>query len=192
MITITPNEYAALENVANTIGVNPTWLVDLISFESGFNPTIKNPNPESSARGLIQFINEVARELGYISSLDLVNKNPTIEGQLLGPVKEYLKKYMPYPTKQALYMGVFQPAAQYWPLDRLFSAKAREMNPGINTPGDYMRYAEANKKTVVVQTNNGQKIVGYQNAIILPNRIGWWVAAATAAGLFFYLQERSA
>ena len=86
-------------------------------------------------------------------------------------------------------MGVFQPAAQYWPPDKRFSLKAREMNPGIDTPGDYMRIAEAKKKPVQVSAE------GTTIANVIPfkiNRIGWFVAAATAAGLVFYLQERKA
>ena len=138
-MTLTAKQNEILNSVAADIGVLPLDLYNLIYFESKFNPTAKNIN--SSARGILQFIDSTARDLGYENSLDLVTKNPTIEQQLNSPVRDYLNKYKPYPTLQSLHMAVFYPAAQYWPPDKKFPANVTLSNPGIKTPADYMTLA---------------------------------------------------
>lgn len=158
------NQVATDLQIADT-----NWLIDLINFESGFDPKAKNPF--SSARGLIQFIDSTARGMGYESSLDLVNKNPTFEDQMLGPVTDYLKKYAPYDNEHSLYMAVFYPAARNYPAEIPFSkiymdrygtgwekrykafAKA---NPGIKTPQDYVDYVKKKPlKRIAVKASLG-------------------------------------
>lgn len=139
---------AALLVTAREVGTDPEYLDNLITFESDWNPLAKNPN--SSARGLIQFIDSTARDLGYADSLDLVTKNPTALSQMRGPVADYLRKYGPYPTKQSLYMAVFYPAARDWPPDHEFPQYVQDVNPGIKTPRDYItmidKFAKQKKK----------------------------------------------
>jgi hypothetical protein len=135
---LTPGERAALETVAGRLAVSPTWLYNLIQFESRWKPDIKNPL--TSARGLIQFLDSTAQDLGYDDSLDLVRQNPTREAQLLGPVYSYLKRYAPFPTEQSLYMAVFYPKARNWPPNQPFPAKVQAVNPGIKTPMDYVAW----------------------------------------------------
>jgi hypothetical protein len=79
--------------------------------------------------------------MGFSSSLDLVSKNPTIYDQL-SLVYEYLSWYAPFKNKQALYMSVFYPAAKNWPENQLFPDSVRMVNPGINTPKDYVNKVE--------------------------------------------------
>jgi len=176
MITITQEQYNAVKSVAAEIGTTPEELAQLIAFESAFNPTAKNP--VSTARGLIQFIDSTAQDLGYSNSLDLVTQNPTVTAQLNNPVREYLKKYAPYPTRQALYMAVFYPAAQYWPSDKQFPDYVAQNNPGINTPADYMKLAAS--KAQAVQVQGGQTIQPKKN---------YWpviaIIASAAAALYF-------
>ena len=71
---------ALLQMMAFRLGVRVDHLYKLIKFESGFNPKAANPN--SSAKGLIQFTNSTAKSLGYKDSKDLIKKNPTIKDQL--------------------------------------------------------------------------------------------------------------
>lgn len=125
-----------LTDVANDIGTNPKWLSQLIQFESGWNPQAHNPN--SSARGLIQFTDKTAQSLGYDSSADLVQRNPDTNTQLAFPVREYLRRYAPLDTDQALFMAVFYPSAKEWPLDKEFPQFVQDVNPGIVTVRDYM------------------------------------------------------
>jgi hypothetical protein len=136
------------------IGVDKEWLWNLINFESGWNPKIKNPL--SSARGLIQFMDSTAQELGYYNSQDLIDKNPTIESQLWGPVWKYLKQYMPFNTEQSLYMAIFYPKARTWSLDTEFPDSVKKVNPGIVTVGDYVN--KVRKKALRTLQNNS--IVG--------------------------------
>ena len=136
---LSPEENAALETVSRALGVNPQWLWVLIAFESNWKP--KARNPYSNARGLIQFMPETARGLGYASEDALVRDNPTRTAQLLGPVYSYLRQYQPFPSPQSLFMAVFYPAARGWSLWKPFPAKVQAVNPGIRTPLDYITKA---------------------------------------------------
>lgn len=140
----TPNDLLVLSEVAKKLGVPPDWLYAQINFESGgtWDPKIKNPN--SSARGLIQFMNATAVNMGYKDSLDLVENNPTISSQLKGPVFEYYKKFMPFPNAQSFFLSVFLPKYRNSSPDTIIydgdlnrQKKFRDANPGIMTVGDY-------------------------------------------------------
>ena len=137
MINLSPRNEKALNEVSARLGISSRKLWALIQFESRFNPFIKNPY--SSARGLIQFTDSTAQRLGYKNSYDLVTRHPSIESQLRTPVYNYLKQFKPFPTDQALFMSVFYPKARYWPSFKLFPYQVRKVNPGINTPADYVR-----------------------------------------------------
>lgn len=132
-------ESAMLQLIAQNLGVSPVDLSQLIQFESKWNPAAKNKL--SSARGLLQFTNATAQRLGFADSLDLVEKNPTAVEQL--PIVErYLEQYKPYSGKQSLFMAVFYPAARSWPPGQQFPDKVKKVNPGVNTPADYVRKVE--------------------------------------------------
>lgn len=135
---IKSTEKALLQMVADKIGVPYSDLYDLIKFESNWNPQAENPL--SSAKGLIQFTDKTAVELGYKSSSDLIKKAKTIIDQL-PLVERYLMKYMPYSSKQSLFMAVFYPAARNWSSSNVFPESVRKANPGIVTVGDYMKKA---------------------------------------------------
>lgn len=139
-------ERATMELIAARLGVLPADLHQLIDFESKWNPNAKNPR--SSARGLLQWTDSTSKDLGYKSSLDLVQKNPSVLDQL--PIVErYLSKYKPYTGKQSLFMAVFYPAARNWEPTRLFPANVQKVNPGIKTPGDYIAFVERRAGTAL-------------------------------------------
>lgn len=168
-MTLSQSQSNALYFTAAKLSVtNPTDLADLINFESGWNPLAKNP--QSSARGLIQFMDATAKDLGYSSSLDLVQKNPAIEDQLEGPVYQYLKRYAPYGTdRHKLFMAVIYPAAAKYPSSTPFKtiftdrfglvdgalkyAEFIDKNPGIVTPAAY-----AEKVTVAAKGGSSGNI----------------------------------
>lgn len=139
-MSLTTYQRKLMDQVAVSIGAKPDDLFELIKFETAgtFSPTIKNPN--STARGLIQFTDGTARNLGFADSLDLVTQNPTVETQLL-IVKKYLEQFRPFPTKQSLFMSVFLPAARNADPLALLPKWARDANPGIQTVADYMAKA---------------------------------------------------
>lgn len=139
MRELSASEAAALAETAAALGVEPAWLAALVDFETAgtWSPAISNPH--SSARGLLQFIDSTARDLGYADSDDLVRQHPTIEAQLRGPVLAYLSRWKPFPTLSALAMAVFYPAARYWSETAIFPRAVRDVNPGISTVGDYVR-----------------------------------------------------
>lgn len=140
---ITPEDLGLLNQIAIRLGVAYEDLFNLINFESGFNPQAKNTN--SSARGLIQFIDSTAQSLGFRDSLDLVTQNPTIFSQL-PIVEKYLQQFKPFDGKQSLYLSVFYPKYRNVAPDTLFPENVRRVNPGINTPADYIKFVERKKK----------------------------------------------
>jgi hypothetical protein len=156
------NKEEALAAVSLDLGIQPDWLRSLIDFESGWNPKAKNPY--SSAEGLIQFVDSTAQSLGFKSAHDLVVKYPDVVSQLLNPVRQYLRQFKPFPTKQSLYMSVFYPAARNWTLDTVFPDSVRKVNPNINTVGDYVAFVERRnplKKAAMPLLIIGVIIAGY-------------------------------
>lgn len=92
--------------VSERLGIDSSWLLDVMKFESGLDPQAVNPN--TGATGLIQFMPATARDLGTtvdaLYSMDAVRQ------------MEYVYKYLqPYSGKmQSLtdtYLAVFFPAA---------------------------------------------------------------------------------
>jgi tape measure domain-containing protein len=74
--------------IAQRIGVKPEWLLNVMAFESGFNPKAANPN--SPARGLIQFMNPTARRLGFKNSSQITQLSAM---QQLPLVEQYYKPF---------------------------------------------------------------------------------------------------
>lgn len=137
MRELSTSEREALFSLSSDLDVAPKTLAAEIQFESGWNPQIKNPR--SSASGLIQFMDATARGMGFPGgSAELVRKFPTVETQLLGPVRRYLQMWAPFPTDQSLFMAVFYPAYRRVRPDKPFPRKVQEANPGIVTVQDYL------------------------------------------------------
>lgn len=142
--------------IAAKLGMQPQWLDSVIAFESGYNPKAMNPTPYNLAkvqagreapkyaRGLIQFIDSTAQELGFEDSKDLIDRLPDFSSQMDGAVYPYFRKQMPFTSEQDVYMSVFYPKYRKVAPDTLFPDTVRAVNPGINTPADYV--AMVNKR----------------------------------------------
>lgn len=146
MNKLNQTEATLLNNISVNLGVPADKLYQLIDFESGWNPTAKNPR--SSARGLIQFTDSTSRSLGYKNSSDLVKQLPTRISQLKNAVYPYLMKFKPYRSDQALFMAVFYPASIDWHPYTVFPESVRSANPGINTPADFINAVYGKKNTL--------------------------------------------
>lgn len=175
---------------ADRIGTRPEWLDALINFETRgtYDPLIRNP--KSSAKGLIQFIDASAQDMGFNDSLSLVNTFNTFESQMFNAVIPYfelkarqngIKSYM---TKQALYMAVFYP--DYWDksIVKPFPAHVREVNPGIDTPADYIRYVDQRVKQSNLVLPESKEQLSAGNPPIPP------LLVLAAAGVGAYLITR--
>jgi len=149
---IKKSDYELMSKIANKLGIIPSKLYTLINFESRWNPKIKNPIAGQTAKGLLQFIDKTARGLGFKSSLDLINKLPTVRLQLIHAVYPYLKKRKPYRNDQDLFMSVFYPKYRYKPSYMPFPKHVQKVNPGIRTPRDYIKmvYKYADKKNNII------------------------------------------
>jgi hypothetical protein len=137
-------ESAALLAVASSLGISGESLYALINFESNWNPKALNksgyPHDDRKwAAGLIQFMPDTAKAMGFRDQYDLLDQYPDRVSQLKGPVFNYLKRYKPFPHDQSLFMSVFYPAYRYKPADTLFPDSVRAVNPGIKNPSDYVR-----------------------------------------------------
>lgn len=137
MEKLTANEFKALETAAAAVGVPTDWLYNIIRLESGWNPAIENT--KTRAKGLIQFMPDTARGLGYKDQFDLYAKHPTRESQLLGPVIKYLNQWKPFSSEQSFYMSVLYPALRFKPADTILPANVQKYNPGLVTIADYVR-----------------------------------------------------
>lgn len=137
-----PATAAAVHEVARKLDIPVSWLITLIQKESRWNPTIKNPLPNSTARGLIQFIDSTAQDMGYSDSLEIVAMYPDAAGQLREPVFKYLKKYAPFATNAELYLSVFYPASRKQDYTKPFPEHVQKWNPGIITPAHYVAFVE--------------------------------------------------
>ena len=80
---------SAVDQVATRVGVNPNDLLRVIEFETAgsWSPAVKNPN--SSATGLIQFLDSTAKSLGTTTeALAKMNRS-----EQMGYVQKYLNQY---------------------------------------------------------------------------------------------------
>lgn len=137
-----------LKIIADKLEIPVHWLKNVIQFESGFNPTIKNKY--TGAAGLIQFLSSTAKGMGYKDQIDLITKHPDVQSQLYGPVYNYLKQYKPFPTEQSFYMSIFYPKYRTVDIDTIFPENVRKVNPNIVTVRDYLRKINPSIPPVIV------------------------------------------
>jgi len=180
-ITVTPDQWAAIAteiiNLGHYIGVSPDMVAKMVDFESAgtWNPKIKNPN--SSARGIFQWIDAAARDLGYTNSLELVEQNPTIIDQLKLARKWFLRAGS-FRNDHDFAMANFLPAARGKPINTPLvdiSVQAAKANPDIKITGDYTRKILSRKLPA-----------GLKRALSQRGASGWLAMAGLVfAALFF-------
>lgn len=137
MSELTTEQRNKLSEVARAVGAPVDSLYALIDFESNWNPLAENPR--SSARGLLQWIDARAQDLGYSDSAELIIENPTAMQQL-ELIERDLSRYGPFGSDQELFMSVFYPKAMAWSPFREFPDHVQAVNPGIRTPRDYVNF----------------------------------------------------
>jgi len=144
---LTPEFAQKIVDVAASVGASPGDLANLMYFETGktFDPSMKNPN--SSATGLIQFIDDTAKALG--TSTDELSKMSQVEQM------DYVQKYLQdqvdrgnsLADSNALYAAVFTgDAANGQYPNKELPQSWKDVNKGINTYGDYFNHVSRNAK----------------------------------------------
>ena len=123
--------------ISQKLGINPNWLLAVMTIESGINPQAVNPN--GGATGLIQFMPATATSLGTSTAALKAMSNV----QQLDFVYKYL---LPFSGKMKrfvdVYFAVFFPAAigkpDDWVLETttLSRAKIAAANPLFDTNKD--------------------------------------------------------
>jgi hypothetical protein len=118
-------------------GMTPAPVPERAARESRVEPIVAERG--TKPRGLIQFMPETAKGMGYADADDLVEKHPTVEAQLQGPVKDYLAALGPFKDEGDFYLSVFHPASrnknrnQSFPANVL-EANSKEIRPGVRVP----------------------------------------------------------
>jgi len=186
-------------DLAKKLGVpDPGWLANLINFESGFSSSIVNPS--SDATGLIQFMPSTAAGLGT-STAALRQMSPK---QQWPYVEEYfLKKKRqkkPFKGPTDLYMAVFYPVAMgkgpdfsiadHYARDKgaqpgssAYQSRfdyIKKINLGIETAGDYTRWANSKAKLPT-----GLEGLGVQ---VWPKVLGASILLL-GLGIYIYMEE---
>lgn len=159
---------------AGRIGIDPSWLANVINFESGGNPQARNPI--SGATGIIQFMPSTARTLGTTTDALFGMTG----AQQMGWVERYFRPYVGrLRSQEDVYMAVFYPAYIGKP-DTQFPANVTASNPGIYTPRDYVAKANdrAKLKGVLLGAAGAAYTYGPAAALML--------AALTVSGLLVY------
>jgi hypothetical protein len=149
-----------LAQAAAAIGIDASWLANVMNFESGGNPQARNKY--SSATGLIQFMPSTAARLGTTTD--------ALYAMTGAQQMPYVVKYFaPYKGKlhsqEDVYMAVFYPAYIGMP-DAQFPASVTAVNPGIFTPRDYARMANARAKIRDLIGVTGETTVRYGAALL--------------------------
>lgn len=142
--------------IANNLGIDPNWLMIVMYFESGLNPSAVNKY--SGATGLIQFMPSTAQRLG--TSTDELKTMDAIS-QL-----DYVEKYLSaYKSKMAsltdVYLSVFYPAAVGKSDDYILGGDNAELVASQN------KIFDTNKDGVITKAEVTQYIEGYAK------RLGW-------------------
>lgn len=123
----------ATVDVANSLGINPDWLVAVMSFESAGSFDPRKKNALSGATGLIQILPSTASKLGYtISQLERMSQ----EEYIRGPVFKYLADKGRMSSLDDVYLAVFYPAAMRQPNSFVVATrgqKAYEQNRGFDS-----------------------------------------------------------
>lgn len=151
---LTASQRAAAARAAQKLGIEVDWLLAVIQNESGGDPkiwtTATYKGKRGSAKGLIQFIDSTAQSLGYASSQDLVNRHPTFESQVEGPVVKFYQRMAPFASRDEFLASAFLPAYRK-KLDVVMPAKERAWNNNkFRTLRDYAKYVWARYKGIKI------------------------------------------
>lgn len=154
--------YDYIRELAMVLEIDEQDLFSLIYFETGgtMNAGIRNPN--SSAGGVLQFINASSRKMvdptgkPYASTADLLNRCGTMACQLAvpgkktkygGPAYQYLSRFK-IKTKHDLFMAVFYPAAVGKGPNFILPKEIKAINSGIHTVEEYVRRVDSRIATL--------------------------------------------
>lgn len=142
--------------IANNLGIDPNWLMIVMYFESGLNPSAVNKI--SGATGLIQFMPATATRLG--TTVDELKAMGAVEQ--LDYVEKYLAAYRgKMESLTDVYLSVFYPAAV---------GKSPEYVLGGNNPqlvAAQNKIFDTNKDGVITKAEVTQYIEKYAD------RLGW-------------------
>lgn len=96
-----------VREIAGNLNIDPSWLMAVMGFETGYTFSPSIPNPRSSATGLIQFVSSTAKSLGTTTT-QLARMTAV---QQLDYVEKYFNQYRGRINNLGdCYMAVFWPA----------------------------------------------------------------------------------
>ncbi|MGH9754597.1 MAG: transglycosylase SLT domain-containing protein [Blastocatellia bacterium] len=100
-----PEFWREIQAVAGRLGTDPAWLLNVMAFESLFDPDARNPLPGQTASGLLQIIEGTARRLG--TTTEAIRRMSPVDQLRL--VERYLEPFKGrLNTLPDVYMAVFR------------------------------------------------------------------------------------
>lgn len=150
-------------HMGQRLGVDPSWLMACMYFESRLDPTAVNP--QSGATGLIQFMPSTALELN--TTVEQLRAMTAVAQ--LDYVERYLKQYVAlgYKTIADVYMAIFWPAA-------------------VGKPGNYAIVSDETSKVYV--QNKGLDL--NKDGTITKDEAASYVIKALDQGMLYATEER--
>jgi hypothetical protein len=146
---------AQIAATAERLDANPFLLANVLRAESQFSPraqAVPGPvleraptgkpavfafNPKGGATGILQWVPARAAELGTSLEELFYTDDPSDQ---MPYVENYFEQFKPFPTKQALYLSVFQPSARKADPSTPFSDPRVAAQHA--TPADYMAFVD--------------------------------------------------
>lgn len=133
---VTPEFAAKVQQVADSLGIVPDWLMMVIDIETAgtFRPDIGNPH--SSAIGLIQFLSSTLDGMGYttdqVASMDAVQQLDVVQQYYRGVINQYGT----IDNITDCYLAVFYPKAMGQGPDYVFPDSVYRVNSVFDTQGN--------------------------------------------------------
>lgn len=138
---VSPEFLYKVKDISYSLGIDPSWLMFVMDYESGLSPSIQN---SINATGLIQFLPSTAQDLG--TTVDAL-KNMSAVDQL-DYVYSYMKNYKgKMDDYYSTYLAVFYPVAIGQADTYVFPSDVVRSNPSFfktgNTLADFKKGLDA-------------------------------------------------
>lgn len=161
---VTPDFAAKEVTIAGGLNIVADWLMYTMGYETEytFSPSIQNPN--SSATGLIQFLESTAVGLGTttaaLAQMTAIDQLDYVQEYYQGVISQYGQLN----TIADVYLAVFYPAAIPWSMDTAFPASVYAANTGLDANKDGIL-----TKADILQTIANNLPAGYSNLVAQTN-----------------------
>ena len=186
---LSQSDLETLDTAAKEIGVQIDWLATVISFESGFSPSIQNKS--SKATGLIQVLPITASNILKLPKEEAIEKvkNMSFSEQLKKVVIPYFSSYKGrMHSLDDTYLAVFYPAAIGKSSDTIIAVQGQpvyDQNSGFDKLGlGYITKSDITSR-IRNQLNTANASILFSNGNSFFQILGGLIASAFMAGVWY-------